>query len=78
VRGGGTIDDDDVRRRLADLLEVCSQTALYEALNVRVRDKIAALSNEITRAGNPGPDEPARPARRRWHRPRRLTTEYRS
>jgi hypothetical protein len=61
VRGGGTIDDD-VRRRLADLLEVCSRTAIYEALNVHVRDKNAALSDEITRAGEPR-TQPARPPR---------------
>jgi hypothetical protein len=62
VRGGGTIDDDDVRRWLADLLEVCSRTAIDEALKVHVRDKIAALSDEITRAGTPRPNRPAHPA----------------
>jgi hypothetical protein len=52
VRGAGTINDD-VRRRLADLLEVCARTAQYEALNVHVQDKVAALSDELRRAQQP-------------------------
>ena len=57
VRRGGVLDDH-VRRRLADLLEVCGRPALRETLHVHVGDKVTALSDAIAKA-----QEPRTPAR---------------
>lgn len=52
VRGGGVLDDD-VRRRLADLLEVCGNRELREGMHTHVRDKVGALTDAIDRAQAP-------------------------